>query len=404
MKRLVQFGAGNIGRSLVGHLFSRAGYEVMFVDAVEAIVQALNEKGRYDVVVKETLPPDQSDRILVENVRGLHASQTDAIAAAIAQADVLATAVGPAVLPKIAPTIAAGVTRRSKPISIILCENLRNAATHMRSWLAEHLPVDFEIDTRVGLVETSIGKMVPIMPAEVTQRDPLVVWAEAYNQIIADCAGFLGDSPDVPGLVLKNNFAAYVDRKLFIHNLGHAAEAYFGYLQGKESIWQCVGDEAIHAQARAAMWASAKALIAKYPSEFDEANQAEHVDDLLRRFANRALNDSVFRVGRDLNRKLSPEDRCIGSLRLVSSCGGDVEPILRTIAAALRFRAVDEHGKMFPADAEFHALMEKKGPRHMLEIVCGLQAPGDESTIEQIVKYYDEFGKSQNESSTDGMD
>jgi len=29
---MVQFGAGNIGRSFIGQLFSRSGYEVVFVD------------------------------------------------------------------------------------------------------------------------------------------------------------------------------------------------------------------------------------------------------------------------------------------------------------------------------------------------------------------------------------
>ncbi len=262
----------------------------------------------------------------------------------------------------------------------------------MSAWLAEHLPEDFDLASRVGLVETSIGKMVPIMPAKITSQDPLVVWAEAYNQIIADRAGFLGRPPEVEGLVLKDHFPAYVDRKLFIHNLGHAACAYFGHLEGKESIWQCVETESIRHQARAAMWASAEALIGKYPGEFNAANQAEHVDDLLRRFGNRALNDSVFRVGRDLHRKLAPEDRCIGALRLVDSCGGDNEPIVCTIAAALRFRAVDEHGKAFPADAEFHEALARHGVKHMLQTVSGLTAPADRQAINRVLHHYERLG------------
>lgn len=388
MKRIVQFGAGNIGRSLVGQLFSRAGYEVLFVEAVEAIVRALTERGQYEVIVKDTLPAGQPDRVLVTNVRGLHVSQGEEIARAVAEADVLATAVGPAALPKIAPLLAAGLSKRSAPVSIILCENLRHAAAHMRGWLAEHLPADFDLASRVGLVETSIGKMVPLMPAEVTRSDPLAVWAEAYNQIIADRAGFLGPPPEVPGLVLKDNFAAYVDRKLFLHNLGHAAAAYFGYLRGRESIWQCMEDAEIRAGTRAAMWASARALIVRYPGEFNEENQTEHVDDLLRRFANKALNDSVFRVGRDLYRKLSPDDRCLGALRLVQATGGDTMPILRTIAAALHFRATDEHGRMFPADAEFHEALRTRGVKQILETHCGLNRPDDAPLREQLLAEY----------------
>jgi mannitol-1-phosphate 5-dehydrogenase len=389
MKSIVQFGAGNIGRSLVGQLFSRAGYEVIFVDAVKTIVDALNERRGYEVVVKDSLPPGEPDRIAVRNVRALHASQAEDITAAVASADLVATAVGPAALPKIAPTLAGGLARRGRSVSIILCENLRGAAAQMRAWLGEHLPADFDLSACVGLVETSIGKMVPIMPAEVVRRDPLVIWAEAYNQIIADRAAFLGSPPDVPGLVLKDNFAAYVDRKLFIHNLGHAAAAYFGHLAGKEAIWQCMLDEGVRAAAREAMWTSAEALIVRYGREFNPTNQTEHVDDLLRRFGNRALNDSVYRVGRDLPRKLAPEDRCVGALRLARSVGGDVRPIVRTIAAAMCFRATDEHGKMFPADEDFHRSLDRHGPKWVLANVCGLCEPDDGREIDAIIAEYE---------------
>lgn len=390
MKRIVQFGAGNIGRSLVGQLFSRAGYEVIFVDAVAALVDALNAAGRYDVIVKDDLPAGAPDRITVQNVRALNAADAAAVAEAVASADVLATAVGPAVLPRLAGVLAAGIARRARPVSIILCENLRGAAAMMRGKLAEHLPAGFDLSA-VGLVDTSIGKMVPIMPAAVVKADPLVIWAEAYNQIIADRAAFVGEIPSVSGLVLKDNFAAYVDRKLFIHNLGHATAAYHGHLAGKHFIPQCVADPAIRAAARQAMWTSALALIARYPSEFGAANQAEHVDDLLRRFGNAVLNDSVYRVGRDLYRKLAPDDRCIGALHLVQSTGGDIEPICRTVAAALHFAAKDEAGRMFPADEQFHRELSAKGPRAMLADVCGLREPQDEGAVTEILKRYDEM-------------
>jgi mannitol-1-phosphate 5-dehydrogenase len=388
MKRIVQFGAGNIGRSLVAQLFSRAGYEVVFVDALAPLVEAINAAGRYDVVVKDELPPGAPDRIGVDHVSAIHAADAAAVAQAVAGADVLATAVGPAVLPRLAGVLAEGIRRRSKPVSIILCENLRGAAAIMRAKLAEHLPAGFDL-AGVGLVETSIGKMVPIMPQAAAGANPLEIWAEAYNQIIADRAAFVGEVPQVPGLVLKDNFAAYVDRKLFIHNLGHAAAAYLGHLAGRQFIPQCMTDEAIRAAARAAMWASAEALIARYPSEFNAANQQQHVDDLLRRFANTALNDSVYRVGRDLYRKLDADDRCVGALRLVRATGGRVEPICRAIAAALLFKARDEAGRMFPADEQFHRELAAKGPKAMLAQVCQLRGPQDDELVTLILSHYE---------------
>ena len=132
---------------------------------------------------------------------------------------------------------------------------------------------------------------------------------------------------------------AYVDRKSFIHNLGHAVTAYLGYVRDPKLVylWEAVARPDVQAVARAAMWESARALIREYPEEFTEANQDAHIEDLLRRFANRALGDTIFRVGRDLPRKLSPEDRlrapcastCVRRCRRQTRC---------CIAAALRFR------------------------------------------------------------------
>ena len=51
MKILI-FGAGKIGRSFIGQLFSRGGYEVVFVDVNKQINDALNARGNYNVIIK----------------------------------------------------------------------------------------------------------------------------------------------------------------------------------------------------------------------------------------------------------------------------------------------------------------------------------------------------------------
>lgn len=70
--------------------------------------------------------------------------------------------------------------------------------------------------------------MVPLMPKEIELIDPLLVYAEQYNTLILDKNGFKNPIPQVQGLSPKKNIKAWVDRKAFIHNLGHAAAAYFG--------------------------------------------------------------------------------------------------------------------------------------------------------------------------------
>jgi mannitol-1-phosphate 5-dehydrogenase len=63
----------------------------------------------------------------------------------------------------------------------------------------------------------------------------------------------------------------------------------------------------------------------------------EHIADLTRRFANRALGDTVLRLGRDPARKLSPTDRLLGAARLVEQAGTMPQALSWAIAGGYAF-------------------------------------------------------------------
>ncbi len=377
--KFVQIGAGNIGRSFVGQLFARGGFEIVFIDVVPAIIGALNQQRKYRVEIKDRAPAS----IWVKGVRGVNGREREAAAAELGDCRLCASAVGPAALPAIFPTIALALQKRVEngqpPLDIIICENMRDAAAAFREGLQEHLPADFPLAQSVGLVETSIGKMVPIMSQADRARDPLLVFAEAYNTLICDARGFRNEIPDVAGLDPKQNMKAYVDRKLFIHNLGHGLCAYLGHVHepALKYTYEAVEHELLGPAIRAGMWESAQALISQYPDEFDETNQAEHVDDLLSRFANCALGDTLYRVGRDVPRKLSREDRVTGAI--VCDLTNGIEPRMTSLCAAagMRFRATDESGKMYGPDNEFARKVWPQGVEMVMEQVCGLSGEAE---------------------------
>jgi mannitol-1-phosphate 5-dehydrogenase len=383
----VQFGAGNIGRSFVGQLFARAGYEVVFVDVVPEVVEALNRERRYRVEIRDRNP----QTIWVEGVRAVDGRDAQAVIAELKACRLCATSVGPKALPHLFGNLARALQERvatgAPPLDMILAENLRDAANLVREGLRPLLPEGFPLHESLGLVETSIGKMVPIMPEEVRRQDPLLVYAEAYNTLICDRLGFRNPVPDVPGLDARENMVAYVDRKSFIHNFGHALCAYFAHLEAPELVttWEAVEHRTLGPAIRAGMWESARALAAEYPSEFTEQALGEHIEDLLGRFANRALGDTLYRVGRDVARKLSREDRVIGPLLLQAKHGAPGTMTALCAAAGMRFAARDEHGQPFAPDAELVARLRKEGPEPLLREVCGLDPEADKAAWESIL-------------------
>lgn len=364
MKKLLLFGAGKIGRSFIGQLFSRSGYEVVFVDISEPVIRALNSRKAYQVVIKSS----GADEILqVNNVRGVLCQHADKVAEEISDCEIAAVSVGQNGLPKAIGILAEGLKLRLKkfgikPLDIILAENLRNADQYVKSILQKALGKDYPLDELVGLVETSIGKMVPRMPQEIQEKDRLLVYAEPYNTLILDKRAFRNPVPEVSGLAPKNNMKAWVDRKSYIHNFGHAALAYTGFLSEPETNYlaDLLKNQAVRKFARSAMLQSAEILLRKHPGEFTLSQLTEHVDDLLFRFGNHALGDTVFRVGCDLKRKLHRNDRILSPLIDGLKMKSPVGKILLTFAYGLCFRAKDENGQLYPGDADFSRLLHRK--------------------------------------------
>jgi len=367
-------GAGKIGRSFIGQLFSRGGYEVVFIDMFKPVIDALNERGNYKVIIKS-----ETDQVLtIEPVRGVLISDIEKVTHEIATADILAVSIGQNGLPSVMSFIAAGLLKRfeinpQSALDIIIAENLRNAAEYFNQSLQPFLPGNYPFASLVGLVETSIGKMVPIMLKKDMDEDILQVFAEPYNTLIVDKKAFRNPIPEIEGLAPKENMKAWVDRKLFIHNLGHAATAYFGYVHNPSFVYlhEALAVKEIKDEVREVMLQSADILMLAYPGEFTKEGLEQHIDDLIHRFENKALGDTIFRVGCDLMRKLSPGDRIVGAIKLAQEVNCNFDKILEVLFYAFHFRATDEQGLLFPGDIQFIDLY-KQGVEVVLRNLCEL--------------------------------
>jgi mannitol-1-phosphate 5-dehydrogenase len=302
--------------------------------------------------------------------------------------------VGQKALVHVVPLIAKGLQRRiksatSKPLDIILAENMRNADLFVKELLKKELGNSFQVDSNVGLIETSIGKMVPIMPDELMQKDILQVFAEPYNTLIVDKIAFRNPIPEVTGFAPKANIKAWVDRKAFIHNLGHATAAYYGYFLHPDAIYlyEVLDDESVLKFTRDVMLQSADILLAAYPEDFTAFDMEEHIDDLIHRFRNKSLQDTVFRVGQDLIRKLGSHDRFMGAVQLAIQHMMPYDLILRAMSYGFCFTAKDGLGNSTPSDL---ALLKEisKNIKSVLLKFLGFDSITDRLIISDLKKQY----------------
>lgn len=394
MKKILLFGAGKIGRSFIAQLFSRSGYEVIFVDINRNLVHLLNSTKQYNVLVKGK----NEYAIPVNNYRAIHFSEKDKLLKEFADVPLIATSVGLSNLPDLYPLFAEALVYRYKknpysPVDFIIAENIRNADQLFENQLKHYLPEDYPFDNLVGLVETSIGKMVPIMTQKDLEKDPLQIFAEEYNTLPISARGFKNQLPEVKGLKYITNIKAWVDRKSLIHNLGHAAAAYFGFKEEPEEkeLWRLLQNEKVLKKTRATMLQSANILIHKYPYNFEMKDLEKHVDDLLTRFRNKELGDTVFRVGSDLNRKLKKDDRLSGAIKLAIIFGQPYHLILEALVAGFYFRATDENNQLFPNDVLFAEKLEKVGFENMFIGVTGFTSVFHPDVLQSAVELNKKF-------------
>lgn len=382
MKTAVQFGAGNIGRGFIGAVLSQSGYKVVFADVNKEIVDRINADRQYTVHIKDV----DSEDILISGVSAVDSS-TDAVVDVIKEAEILTTAVGLRILPFIAPAIAKGIVARKEagieaPLNIIACENGLMASSRLKEAVLSHLD---EAQTEWCLAHTgfpncSVDRIVPPVRSE----NPIDVAVEKYYEWNVEEKAFVGKAPEIAGMNMADNLLAYIERKLFTLNTGHAITAYLGKMKGRLTILESIETPEIYAVVHAAMQQSGEALVKQFG--FDHEAHFKYIEKIIKRFHNPYLKDDVTRVGREPIRKLSPDDRLIKPVMTAKSFGLPYDKILLGVGAALHFNN--------PEDPQSVQLMEKiatGGLVPAISDVTGIKS-GD-PMLQEIVNAYKEVEK-----------
>ena len=376
MKKAIQFGAGNIGRGFIGAVLSKAGYHVVFADVNELVVNKINEDGKYTVAIMDTECTEQ----VITNISAVD-SRSPVLAKEIAQAQVVTTAVGLGILPRIAGALAAGIAERqaqgvTEYLNVIACENGLRASSQLKEHVYSHLTEEQKAyaDEYVAFPDCSVDRIVPPIKSE----NPIDVVVEKFYEWNVERASIKGDL-QMEGMNLADNLIAYIERKLFTLNTGHAITAYLGKLKGHSTIADSIADEEIYTIVKAAMQESGEGLVAKYG--FDHDAHFAYIDKIIGRFRNPHLQDDVTRVGREPLRKLSANDRLIKPTMTAIEHGFATPNLVLGIGAALHYNNPED-----PQSVQLQQAISENGVAKALEQFSGISA--DDALAAQILEAY----------------
>jgi mannitol-1-phosphate 5-dehydrogenase len=368
--KAVHFGAGNIGRGFVGELLHESGYEVVFADVADALIDALDAADSYRV----TEIGEGGKTTVVTDFRAINSRTDEArLVDEISTADVVTTAVGPRILPFVAPVIARGIERRIEigqdaidggRIAIFACENAINATSLLEAEVRAALPeADADrLDAVVAFANTAIDRIVPAQAPDAG----LDVVLEPFFEWVIDRTPFGDEPPQITGVHWVDDLAPFIERKLFTVNTGHATAAYHGFAKGIHSITDAITDPEIRAEVEAAIGETRSLLVAKFG--LDEAEQAAYGAKIVTRLSNPELPDTVERVGRGPLRKLSREERFIGPAAQLAERGLPRDALLRSIADALRFDVPED-----AESVELQRILREEEPDGAVTVITGIE-------------------------------
>ncbi|OJG67963.1 hypothetical protein RV09_GL002074 [Enterococcus moraviensis] len=361
----MHFGAGNIGRGFIGLLLIQAGYDVIFADVNETIVDQINREKQYDVILANA----EQEKFTVKGIKAINSkTETDKLVKYISEAEIITTAVGPTILPRLAESIAEGIESRvssQRYLTVIACENMIGGSEILRSTVFPLLSDKAKEYAEEFIVfpNSAVDRIVPNQKHE----NPLTVTVEPFYEWVVEEPEDAKFMLEIAGLTYVPDLTPYIERKLFTVNTGHAVTAYFGHIRNIESIEDAIHNEKVLFIVRSALEETGALLEKKF--QFSHQEHQAYIDKIIERFKNPYVSDFVTRVGRSPIRKIGENDRFIQPARqFVEAFNETPKALSIAIAAAMKFKE--------PTDEEACALQEaikEQGIDQTIEQYTGLK-------------------------------
>ena len=342
MKVFVGVGLGPIQTGIFMSGACRGKFDrIVIAEVDDKLRNAINSNG--GIVTINTAFADCIKEEVISNVEVYNPNEEAGrakLVEAAAEACELATA-----LPSVkffaycAPWMREGFRRQPDRLRFVYtAENNNRAAEELEEAIGEKFPNTYYLNTVVG-------KMSGVVPEadcaerKVTKLAPQADRAhlvEAFNRIyISSCP--MIEQRQVQNLYVKNDLLPFEEAKLYGHNAIHFLLGTLGKTAGCEYMSDLTSHPELVALAREAFIRESGAALCKKYAGLDELFTAEgfqaYAEDLLVRMRNAFLQDAIARITRDLPRKLSWEDRVVGTMRLILSQGE--KPMVFAKGAAL---------------------------------------------------------------------
>ena len=232
-------------------------------------------------------------------------------------------------------------------------ENSTTAADDFKNTMAEDFPNTYYLDT-------VIGKMSKIFKTDENPAlPPLAPGLEAGHLVEEFCTIYTSSAPGIEnvgivGLYPKQDLYPFEEAKLYGHNASHFALGMMAKARKCTYMSEVAAFPEAMQEVKNLLINECGAALCKKFAGVDDYFKVENfnawAEELIERMVSPNLADSVDRIIRDLDRKLSWNDRSIGAIRMCLS--QDVYPalLIKNAKNAAAMYAFTQLGEAYPED------------------------------------------------------
>ncbi|WP_296140933.1 aspartate carbamoyltransferase [uncultured Anaerococcus sp.] len=381
MKLAIQFGAGAIGRGLLGKVLHDSDYHVLFVDVYQPIVDRINEDGYFTVELSDHDFESQK----IDNVSALcstNEEDLEKIYEKITEAEIITTSVRVENLDSTSKIIAKGLEKRNKAdekVNIMAFENAYRASDILKEDIIKNSSLSAEQIEEIATFPNTVTDRI-VQNKEVDGK-PVVEISDDFEAVIEQTKLDDPTSKPVKDAEYTDDIDKMLERKLFLVNGAHAATSYFGYNKGYKMMNEAFEDEKILADVQNLMTESGNVLIKEHGLDKDELENFK--ESKLNRFLKTASHDTIERVGRDPVRKLGENDRLVAPAIKAFDNDMPFDNLAKAIAYAFKYDEASDDKAL-----EIKDFVSQNSIEDAIEKYTGIKENDRKELFDKIVSEY----------------
>ncbi len=289
--KLIIFGSGNIGRSLIPEVFYDHHPEIYFIDIDEQKIKLLNSVKKYNINRFGKLLP-------VDNYCALNSiKQQDKVLEVIYDADLITTSLGFNNLPKVADLLnKLDDSKFKKTVDLICFENNVRPSSELKKMVKSQ---------KINFIDAVVDRIVPSSQ----NPDSLDVYCEPYYNVTLEKNNHMNHD-FYNRCKIVNNLDESIKLKLFLVNGLHFIISVLGYNKGYKTIEETLTDKEIIDKVNKLKDIYLKVLptmLKNTPLTYIE----EFIDNSIKRFKQKELHDENTRIARNFILKMQENNRVI---------------------------------------------------------------------------------------------